>query len=129
MNPAALRRFLRRRVDQPEAAEDDQHAADLLDPHGALRGLAPFQVVLDPFVGRARQHDDAAVPHPVHQEQERAVQPVGGRQLEGDRQHRGHEGEGAGAEGDAEHQPQNERGQQAPAASCSPGPARRTSAG
>ena len=72
--PRCCRVCSRRGVDQPDAAQDHQHAADVFDDRDALGLLVPVQEALHHFRERARQHDHRAVAHTVGQQQRRTVE-------------------------------------------------------
>lgn len=55
------------RIDQIQPAQQNEHAANLLEDHGTPGFFVPTQVVLYYFRERARQHDYPAMPQAIEQ--------------------------------------------------------------
>jgi len=109
-----LRRVGRLRLpDEVDAAENDEHAAYLLENGRAPGFFVPVQVMLDDFGERAREDDDRTMPDAVGRKQDKPVHHVRGGQFEGDAQHGGHVGERARTERDAKDKAQDESRQHA----------------
>ncbi len=109
-----LRRFsLRRSVDEPHPTQYHEDATDHFYDGNPFGLFVPIEETLHHFCGGAGCDDYRAMADAVGQQQHRAVKEVGGSQLKRDAQHRRHVGKRAGAEGDTEHQSEQESSEQA----------------
>ena len=93
-----------RGVDHVEAAEQDQQPADLFENEGAFGLFVPVHVFLHDLRGGSGQDNDGTVADAVHRQQTCSVDGLLCAKLEGDPEHGGHVGKGAGAESNAENE-------------------------
>ena len=98
-------------VDEVEAGQEDQDSTGLFQDQGAFRFFVPVEITLDYFCKCSSKNNYRTMAQAVEQQEQDAVPWLGGSQSESDAQHGGHKGEGAGTQGNAEHQAQNKGGQ------------------